>query len=114
LKIGYHLRAAFHNLGLFLRTLVGTGKPLRFSVPLRSRWIVGFALRNALWKRRDTIRDLRIRPNRQLQATIDRLGKLKRDRSSRFTKHTAVFNREGQTLSALTTKNTVKSGLKAY
>ena len=26
---------------------------------------------------------------------IDRLGKLKRDRPSRFTKHTAVFNREG-------------------
>ena len=66
-KIWYPLRAASHNLGLILRMLVGTGKPRSFSAALLALWTVGFALRTALWKLPDAIRDLRIPPNHKLQ-----------------------------------------------
>ena len=49
-KIWYPLRAAFHNHGLILGLLVGTGKPRSFSAALLALWTVGFALRTPLWK----------------------------------------------------------------
>jgi hypothetical protein len=66
-KIWYPLRAAFHNHGLILGLLVGTGKPRSFSAALLALWTVGFAFRTALWKLPDAIRDLRIPPNHKLQ-----------------------------------------------
>ena len=50
MKIWYPLRAAFHNHGLILGLLVGTGKPRSFSAALLALWTVGFAFRTALWK----------------------------------------------------------------
>ena len=90
-KIWYQLRAASHNLGLILRMLVRTGQPRSFSAALLALWTVGFALRNALWKLLDAIRDFRIPPNHETpaQTAIDWRGKLKLDRPSLTTKHTA-------------------------
>ncbi len=90
-KIWYQRRAAAHNLGLILRLLVGTGKPRSFSAALLALWTVGLALRNARWKLLDAIRAFRIPPNHEppVQATINWLGKLKLDRPSLTTKHTA-------------------------
>lgn len=90
-KIWYQLRAASHNLGLILRTLVGTGKPRSFSAALLALWTVVCAFQNALWKLLDAIRGRRIPPNRETPApaAIDWLGKLKLDRPSLTTKHAA-------------------------
>ncbi len=90
-KIWYQLRAASHNLGLILRTLVGTGQPRSFSAALLALWTVVCAFQNALWKLLDATRAFRIPPNHEAPArpTIDWLGKLKLDRPSLTTKHSA-------------------------
>jgi hypothetical protein len=89
-KIWYPLRAAFHNHGLILGLLVGTGKPRSFSAALLALWTVGFAFRTALWKLPDAIRDLRIPPKHETPAptTINWLGKLKLDQPPLAAKHT--------------------------